>query len=161
MCDRVKLSPISWISEENEVFKHSSRTVGRYFMLHLRFASDKMNLVFRAEEGLGLLNTSLPAGNELRILALVKKVSSLLSFGPPFPLSPAALIIVIFFCVLIPNTVTGTLITAALRMLTGRRIGCAGVVTNIDLCSRAHRSVFSRATGRGFLCTSIKSVCEE
>lgn len=65
-----------------------------------------------------------------------------------------------FFCVLIPDTVTGTLITARLQTLTRKRIDCAGVVTNIALCSQTHYKVFNRGTRRGFLCVPIKNVSE-
>lgn len=64
------------------------------------------------------------------------------------------------FCVLIPDTVTGTLITARLQTLTRKRIDCAGVVTNIALCSQTHYKVFNRGTRRGFLCVPIKNVSE-
>lgn len=36
------------------------------------------------------------------------------------------------FCVLIPDSVTGRLITAKLQTLTRKRIDCAAAVTNID-----------------------------
>lgn len=128
--------------------------------------SDKMHPVYTAEQGEGLClqNTSFPAGGKLHIVALEKKVSSLLSWSlalfPFHCLQLSSLSSVELFCVLIPDTVTGTLITARLQTLTRKRIDCAGVVTNIALCSQTHYKVFNRGTRRGFLCVPIKNVSE-
>lgn len=125
-----------------------------------------MHPVYTAEQGeeLCLQNTSFPAGGKLHIVALEKKVSSLFSWSlslfPFHSLQLSSSSSVELFCVLIPDTVTGTLITARLQMLTRKRIDCAGVVTNIALCSQTHYKVFNRGTRRGFLCVPIKNVSE-